>query len=410
MVCSFLPRGRRVVRRTFISAIALTRGSQLQPERGPQVTSSPRCAPVARGEGERRLEDRRLRSRGFPTLRVARTPQPSADVTLEAFLPPPQPPNPHTSTPTLCASECPRSPHAPLDRKRRRRCLAEGTREGAGGTRMGAPGGRARGPGRPGSAGRHGERATLTRCCCRLLTATAAADAALCRSSAACPGLSRLRVNLRVRSPAIACRAVRAGARSARPAGLPRANLLYPPAVQEAELGASPPLFLALLARGGFFSRAPPLPHPLPSTEASRRLCKLCAPRARAANSASGPGLAAAASRQRGLQGARGAAPAGGPGCPYRPGDGGRGGGLGAAASGLRAGPTHASRPHLEAPRTFGSLAAFAGLPPYLSRQADGRGLSGVGLSILRRRSEANYECGAWDLSCIARARLHKSS
>lgn len=38
-----------------------------------------------------------------------------------------------------------------------------------------------------------------------------------------------------------------------------RASLLYPPAVQEAELGAFPPLFPAQLTRGGFFSRAPPL-------------------------------------------------------------------------------------------------------------------------------------------------------
>lgn len=57
-----------------------------------------------------------------------------------------------------------------------------------------------------GARGRRGGRAALTRCCCRLLTATAAADAALCRSSAACPGRRRLRVNLRVRSPAIARR------------------------------------------------------------------------------------------------------------------------------------------------------------------------------------------------------------
>lgn len=104
-------------------------------------------------------------------------------------------------------------------------------------------------------------RTALTRCCCRLWTATAAADAALCRSSAACPGLSRLRVNLRVRSPAIAGRAARASApERVCPAGSPgRASLFYPPAVQEAELGAFPPLFPAQLIRGGFFSRAPPL-------------------------------------------------------------------------------------------------------------------------------------------------------
>lgn len=311
-------------------------------------------------------------------------------MTRETFPPPPQPPNPHTSSPTLCASECPRTPRAPLAGKRRWRCLAEGTREGAGGARWALGEAGLGAPGRPGRAGRRGEHATLTRCCCRLLTATAAADAALCRSSAACPGLSRLRVNLRVRSPAIACRAARAGARSARPAGLPRANLLYPPAVQEAELGASPPLFLALLARGGFFSLAPPLPHPLPSTEASRRLCKLCAPRARAANSASGPG-AAAASLQRGRRGARGAAAAGRPGLSPSPrGPAGRGGGLGAAAAGLRAGPAHASRPHLEAPLGAGVLAASAYLVPDLPRLANGRGRSLVDLSILRKGSESD--------------------
>lgn len=73
----------------------------------------------------------------------------------------------------------------------------------------GSPAGRARAPGRtsrPRRAWRRGRRAALTSCCCRLLTATAAADAALCRSSAAWPGRSRLRVNLRVRSPAIAGR------------------------------------------------------------------------------------------------------------------------------------------------------------------------------------------------------------
>lgn len=46
-----------------------------------------------------------------------------------------------------------------------------------------------------------------------------------------------------------------------------RASLFYPPAVQEAELGAFPPLFPAQLTRGGFFSRAPPLcpPSSLPN-------------------------------------------------------------------------------------------------------------------------------------------------
>lgn len=131
-------------------------------------------------------------------------------------------------------------------------------------------------PGCPGRAGRQGGRATLTRCCCRLLTATAAADAALCRSSAACPGLSRLRVNLRVRSPAIAGRAdLAAGPERVFHRPSQRRSSL-PTAVQEAELGAFPPLFLAVLARGGFFSPATSLLHPFLSAKASRRLSKLC--------------------------------------------------------------------------------------------------------------------------------------
>lgn len=97
---------------------------------------------------------------------------------------------------------------------RRARRLGEDLRgRGSGGRpglgRPGARGDPAAGAGSPaarGARGRRGGRAALTRCCCRLLTATAAADAALCRSSAACPGRRRLRVNLRVRSPAIARR------------------------------------------------------------------------------------------------------------------------------------------------------------------------------------------------------------
>lgn len=181
-----------------------------------------------------------------------------------------------------CAAAPPKVP-GPQTRPvltRRWHCLAEvapGTRASRGGGGGGAGEGSeerqrqgARGaaearlgvPGHPGRAGRRGGRAALTRCCCRVLTATAAADAALCLSSAACPGLSRLRVNLRVRSTAIAdapidpLRPERASRRpSQRPPPLPTA-------VQEAELGAFPPLFLAELARGGFFSPATPLPTP----------------------------------------------------------------------------------------------------------------------------------------------------
>lgn len=101
-------------------------------------------------------------------------------------------------------------------------------------------------------------------------------------------------MNLRVRSPAIAGRADPAAGleRVCRRPSQRRPSL--PTVVQEAELGAFPPLFLALLARGGFFSPVTPLLHPLLPAAASRRLCKLCAPPARAANSASGPGPAAA--------------------------------------------------------------------------------------------------------------------
>lgn len=107
---------------------------------------------------------------------------------------------------------------------------------------------------------------SLTRCCSRLLTATAAADAALCRSSAACPGRSRLRVNLRVRSPAMALGAgrSRAGPQRASPWLCPRQPSRPTRRSGSGTRGLSTPFFLALLARGGFFSPAhPPTPPPL---------------------------------------------------------------------------------------------------------------------------------------------------
>lgn len=106
---------------------------------------------------------------------------------------------------------------------------------------------------------------SLTRCCSRLLTATAAADAALCRSSAACPGRSRLRVNLRVRSPAMALGAgrSRAGPQRASPWLCPRQPSRPTRRSGSGTRGLSTPFFLALLARGGFFSPAhPPTPPP----------------------------------------------------------------------------------------------------------------------------------------------------
>lgn len=83
-------------------------------------------------------------------------------------------------------------------------------------------------------------------------------------------------MNLRVRSPAIAGRAdLAAGPERVFHRPSQRRSSL-PTAVQEAELGAFPPLFLAVLARGGFFSPATSLLHPLLSAKASRRLSKLC--------------------------------------------------------------------------------------------------------------------------------------
>eukprot|EP00069_Balaena_mysticetus_P015918 bmy_09541T0 len=228
-----------------------------------------------------------------------------------------------------------------------------------------APGGRARAPSSSGRTGRRGGRAALTRCCCRLLTATAAADAALCRSSAACPGRSRLRVNLRVRSLAIARRGP--GARVPPPSPAPISSTHRRSGSGTRSLSPPSP-FLALLARGGFFSLTPPTPCAPPKLRDDFPNSALL--RARAANSAGGPGPAAAP-LERGPRDARGAAPArANPraqpatrGCARRPGDrrvAGEGRGA-AAAAGLRAGPAHRPRAHLEAPCGAGALAAFAG-------------------------------------------------
>lgn len=57
-----------------------------------------------------------------------------------------------------------------------------------------------------------------------------------------------------------------------------RASLFYPPAVQEAELGAfPPPLPRSTHKRRVFLARTPTLPTPFAPARALRRLCKLCA-------------------------------------------------------------------------------------------------------------------------------------
>lgn len=265
---------------------------------------------------------------------------------------------------------------------RRCRCLAEvalaapgevageavrgrGSRGAAGNRAPRAPGGRARAPSSPGRTGRRGGRAALTRCCCRLLTATAAADAALCRSSAACPGRSRLRVNLRVRSLAIARRGP--GARVPPPSPAPTSSTHRRSGSGTRSLPRPPPpAFLALLARGGFFSLTPPTPCAPPKLRDDFPNSALL--RARAANSAGGPDPAVAP-LEWGPRDARGAAPArANPrpqpatrDCARSPQDrrvAGEGRGA-AAAAGLRAGPAHRPRAHLEAPCGAGALAAL---------------------------------------------------
>lgn len=134
-----------------------------------------------------------------------------------------------------------------------------GGRPGLG--RPGARGDPAAGAGSPaarGARGRRGGRAALTRCCCRLLTATAAADAALCRSSAACPGRRRLRVNLRVRSPAIA----RRGPEVRVPPAWPAPTSSTHRGSGSGTRSLSPPLPRSTRKRRVFLSSTPTLPPP----------------------------------------------------------------------------------------------------------------------------------------------------
>lgn len=85
-----------------------------------------------------------------------------------------------------------------------------------------------------------------------------------------------------------------------------RASLFYPPAVQEAELGAFPPLFPAQLTRGGFFSRATPLCPPPSLPLELRGDFANSAPLAALANSA---WLRRICSRSRGTRGVAPPAP-----------------------------------------------------------------------------------------------------
>lgn len=265
-----------------------------------------------------------------------------------------------------------------------------GSRGAAGNRAPRAPGGRARAPSSPGRTGRRGGRAALTRCCCRLLTATAAADAALCRSSAACPGRSRLRVNLRVRSLAIARRGP--GARVPPPSPAPTSSTHRRSGSGTRSLPPRPPrrAFLALLARGGFFSLTPPTPCAPPKPRDDFPNSALL--RARAANSAGGPDPAVAP-LEWGPRDARGAAPArANPrpqpatrDCARSPQDrrvAGEGRGA-AAAAGLRAGPAHRPRAHLEAPCGAGALAAFAGFAPTFRGWREGAGRAQFALPAL---------------------------
>lgn len=309
------------------------------------------------------------------------SPAPTTYRPRDAVPPPPHASHPDTASPTLrgCSSEGPGSPNAPG----RHASAAPGTRESRGGAggragegsaerrdgARGVRGGPARGPWPPGRAGRRGGRAALTRCCCRVLTAAAAADAALCRSSAACPGLSRLRVNLRVRSTAMAGAPIRCG-RSARPAGLASADLLSPAPFRKRNSAPVPPSSSLNSLEAGFSLLQPHSPPPslrrsFPTTFQTPRSSR----RARPTGLAARPGGACAAGR--GARGARGAAAAHAPrtlswpagAVPATSGttdDGGRGG---RAWSYRRGAP--GPGPQLEASPS-GAAATLADLPPAL--------------------------------------------
>lgn len=327
-------------------------------------------------------------------------------MTRDAFLSPPHRPhasNPGTSSPTLrfcgpCgrSSECPQSPNA-LPRSpsvgiaaSRRWCVGAQGKEAGGGlagegkrgaARAGAPRGSRRPgcgsgvPGRPGRAGKaRGARDTHP----LLLPA---ADGHGGGGRGAVPELGRLPGSQKApgepAGPLAGHRPSRA--RSARPAGLTRADLLYPPRFRKRNSAPFPPLFLALLARGGFFSLAPPLSHPLLSAEASRRLSKLCAPPGARGQLGERPRPGGGASGAGAARDARGAAPTrAAPGLGWPP-------GAVSAAPGLRAGPARRPRPHVEVPRRAGALAAFAGLAQTFPGLARGRGPSPSALPAVER-------------------------
>lgn len=284
-----------------------------------------------------------------------------------------------------------------------RRGGAGGPGRGGGGGRAGAgePGGGrepgAEGSGRPGSGpqqpGAHGE-ARRTRCTHPLLLP--AADSHRGGGRGAVPEFGRLPGSQQApgepAGPLAGHRPSRA--RSARPAALAGADLLYPPPFRKrnSEPPPAPPprAFLALLARGGFFSLTPPTPCAPPKPRDDFPNSALL--RARAANSAGGPDPAVAP-LEWGPRDARGAAPArANPrpqpatrDCARSPQDrrvAGEGRGA-AAAAGLRAGPAHRPRAHLEAPCGAGALAAFAGFAPTFRGWREGAGRAQFALPAL---------------------------
>ena len=277
------------------------------------------------------------------------------------------------------------------------------------GARAAAPGVRGGRAGAPGRPGRRGRRAALTRCCCRLLTATAAADAALCRSSAACPGRSRLRVNLRVRSLAIARRGP--GARV--PPVFPAPTSSTHPPFRKRNSEPFPPSSSLYSQEAGFSLLHPHSPTPCSPPKLRGIFPNSALPRARAANSASGPGPAAAP-LELGPRDARGAAPAcAAPGLSWPPGAvpvaPGTGRQRGRARGGRREAPGGAC-PRSSCPFGGSSQGWRSGggrlFGPDFPGLENGRGPSSLCPSILRTRLES----GDWDLRSVARTRFSRSS
>lgn len=361
----------------------------------------------------RRAVARGVRSSRSPHSSGPPHPQPIAPAMQSRHLPAAS--HPDTSSPTLrscrlrgCPSEGPRSPNAPgshasvalprrggagdASEQRRRGWASGGGERGAAGTgRAGCRGGPARGPRPPGARGE----ARRTRRTHPLLLPSA--DGRGGGGRGAVPELGRLPGSQQApREPAgpLHGHGRRADLlrpeRACRRPAQRRAPL--PTAVQEAELGAVPPLFLAELARGGFFSPATPLPTPCSPQKLLDDFPNSALLPARAANWASGPGPAAAP-LPRGARGARGAAAAHAPrrlswpagrGCPRHLGDHRR---RGRACSGRRGAPGGAC----PGPRSpFGGLLQgssghFYRFDPCFLGLADGRVRSSTRPSTLRK-------------------------